>query len=44
MKKGKLGPGKEDFSSLEIKPAEPFITDVEKINNGKLKIEMERLI
>ena len=33
----------EDFSDLEIKPAAKHETDVEKINNGKLKIIMERV-
>ena len=36
---------KEDFSDLKPKPAEqiPHTTDVEKINNGQLKITMERV-
>lgn len=33
----------EDFGNLEIKPMEKHTTDVEKINNGKLKIIMEKV-
>ena len=43
MKNGKLGPGREDFSDVNIRPAEKHETDVEKINNGKLKITMEKV-
>lgn len=33
----------EDFSDLEIKPMEKHTTNVEKINNGNLKISMEKV-
>lgn len=33
----------EDFSDVNIRPAEKHVTDVEKINNGKFKISMEKV-
>ena len=37
--------GQEDFSDLKPKPVEqiPHTTDVEKLNNGQLKISMEKV-
>lgn len=43
MKDEKRETRNEDFSDVEIRPAEPLVTDVEKINNNKLKITMEKV-
>lgn len=43
MKDEKRKARNEDFSDVDIRPAEKHTTNVEKINNGSLKITMERV-
>ena len=43
MKDEKRKTREEDFSDVNIRPAEKHVTDVEKINNGKFKITMEKV-